>query len=285
MALQRKVGIVTDTTCSIPKELADHYEILQVPISIQFGQDSYREGEDITAEEFYEKLGRGDVPTTSQPAPGDFIAAYQRLVGKVQSIISIHVTGKSSGTVQAAALAGETLPDEDITVVDSGFTSMALGFMVLEAARRARCGCGKEEVLCAIEVTRDRIVPFMAVPTLEFLRKSGRVGTGMAVLGSLLAIKPILSMKDGLVTAVDRVRTYPKALNRLSELAETAARGHKVRLAVVYARVQDEARRYCQQVQRRLSVVDEPIVSEIGAALAVHGGPGMLGIIIQKVDD
>ncbi len=282
--MQRSIGIVTDTTCSIPKELIDRFGIVEVPINIQFGRHSYREGEDMTPDEFYEQLEKGDMPTTSQPAPGDFIAAYQRLADKVQSIISIHVTGRSSGTVQAARLASETMPHKEITVVDSGFTSMALGFMVLEAARHAMAGHSKEEVLAAIEGTRERIIPFMAVPTLEFLRKSGRVGTGMAVLGSLLAIKPILSMKDGLVTAVDRVRTYPKALHRLSELAEEAARGHKVRLAVVYARMQDEARQYCHRVQKRFHVVDEPIVSEIGAALAVHGGPGMMGIIIHKVD-
>ena len=274
---------MTDTTCSIPQEIARRLGIVQVPINIQFGQHSFREGTEITAEEFYRRLEKGEMPTTSQPAPGDFLAAYHQWVERVQSVISIHVTGKSSGTVQTAQLASSTMPGSDIQVVDSGFTSMALGFMVLEAARAALAGCSKEEVLQAIEATRERIFPFMVVPTLAFLRRSGRMGTGMAVLGSLLAIKPILTMKDGLVTAIDRVRTYPRAINRLTELAEESARGKQVRLAVVYARVQDEARHYCELLQKRLKVVEEPIVSEIGAALAVHGGPGMLGVMIQRL--
>lgn len=239
------------------------------------------EGIDLTTDDFYVRLGRGEQPITSQPAPGEFVRAYQAALARFKTVVSIHVTGKASGTVQAAGLARRSLPAADIEVVDSGLTSMALGFVVLEAARAAVTGCSKDEVLRAIADAKARVFPYIAVPTLTYLRRSGRVGAGMAVLGSLLNIKPILTMKDGLVTAVDRVRTYPKALARVTELLEETSRGRKVRLAVVYSKVHDEACRFAE-LERRLHVEDEPIVTEIGAALAVHGGPGMLGAVIYR---
>ncbi|HAI21237.1 MAG TPA: hypothetical protein DCM14_05005 [Clostridiales bacterium UBA8153] len=155
--------------------------------------------------------------------------------------------------------------------------------MVLQAARVALAGGSKDEVMRVIAEAKARVLPYIAVPTLTYLRRSGRVGAGVAVLGSLLNVKPILTMKDGLVTAVDRVRTYPKALARVTELLEQASRGRQVRLAVVYSKVYDEARRYCAELERKLHVEDEPIVTEIGAALAVHGGPGMLGAVIYRL--
>lgn len=277
------VGIVTDSTASLPRQLVKSLGIQEIPISIQFGHESFKEGVDISPDEFYHRLERGEQPITSQPPPGDFVQAYHWAVERFQSVISIHVTGKASGTVQSANLARQTFPDDDIEVVDSGFTSMALGFMVLEAARAAMAGCTKEEVLRVVSGARERISPYIAVPTLAYLRRSGRVGAGMAVLGSLLSIKPILTMKDGLVTAIDRVRTYPKAMSRVTELVEEAARGRKVRLAVIYSKVHDEARRFCADLQKRIHVVEEPIVTEMGAALAVHGGPGMLGAVTYRL--
>lgn len=281
--MKRAVGIVTDSTASLPRRLVEELGIREVPITIQFGQESFREGIDITTDDFYARLERGEQAVTSQPAPGEFARAYQEALDRFKTVISIHVTGKASGTVQSADLARRTLPDAEIEVIDSGLTSMALGFVVLQAARAAVAGGAKGEVLQAIADARARVLPYIAVPTLTHLRRSGRVGAGMAVLGSLLNVKPILTMKDGLVTAVDRVRTYPKALARVTELMEEASRGRKVRLAVVYSKVHDEARRFCTELERRLHVEDEPIITEIGAALAAHGGPGMLGAVIYRL--
>jgi DegV family protein with EDD domain len=280
--MDHPIRIVTDSTASLPRKLVESLGIVEVPISIQFGRDTYREGVDIDPETFYRRLEL-ELPTTSQPPPADFIHAYRGLVERVRTIISIHVTGKASGTVQSAHLARQTFPDSDIEVVDSGFTSMALGFMVLEAARAALAGASKDEVMRVITDARERISPYIAIPTLSFLRRSGRVGAGAAVVGSMLSIKPILTMRDGLVEAIERVRTYPRALARVAELTEEAARGRRVRLAVIYSRAQEEARRFCQDLQRRLHVVDEPIVTEMGAALAVHGGPGMIGAVTYRV--
>jgi len=278
-----RIGIVTDSSCSLPPEIVKQYEIVVVPVSIQIGDRSFSDGVDLSPNEFYARIESGSMVTTSQPSPGEFLKVYRALSERVNTIISIHVTGRASGTVQAAHLARQAVPSVDIEVVDSGFTTMALGFMAMESARAALLGWTKEEILRLIEDLKSRIHVFAALPTLTYLRRSGRVGAGQALIASVLSVKPILSMANGVLEVVDRVRTYPRALTRMIELAERAVGDHPVRLSVLYTKTREQALGFAGELERRLRCVGETIVTEMGTALAVHGGPGMLGVAVMKV--
>ncbi len=276
-----RVSIVVDSSASLPAYVAAQYGINVIPITIQRGNETYRDGIDLGYEQFYEMLEQQAPLKTSQPSPGEFIQMYRSLAKECESIISIHVTSKASGTVQAANLARAACDDLDIEVVDSETTSMSLGFLAIVAATAARLGKHKREILQAVEEAKKRIDVFVALPGLSQLRRSGKIGLGQSLIGSLLSVKPILTMRDGMLTVCERVRTYPKARERVADLiCEAAGRG-SVRLAVVYSKTLDEAQRLAEMLQLRLKV-SEVIMAEIGAALAVHGGPGMIGAAIMR---
>lgn len=274
----RDVVVVTDTSSSIDAATADSLGISLVPINIQFGSQTFRDGVDIDLDEFYRRLDGGELATTSQPSPGDFLSVYKRLAGTTRAIISVHVTGKASGTIQSARLAQESLPEVDIQIVDSGQTSMGLGFMAMEAARATLAGMRKDEILRIIEDARSRVNVFAALPTLKYLARSGRIGAGQALLASALSIKPILTMRDGLLEAVERVRTYPRALTRMADMAVEAASNGPVKVAVLHTRARQEAVVMLDRLRDRLNLSGEPMVMDMGVALASHGGPGMIGV-------
>ncbi len=277
------VKVITDSSAGLPQELARKFNISVVPISIQFGSETFRDGVDLDTRTFYAKL-RGDVlPKTSQPSPGEFARVYKEALREFSSIVSVHVTAKASGTVQSARLASDMFPEADITVVDSGLTSMGLGFLALAGARVAKLGRKRSEVLRAIEEARERIAVYVALPSLEFLRKSGKVGAGQALLASLLSINPILTMKDGLLQVAERARTFPRALGRILELVEGRVGRRPVRLAVLHADALTQAKEYCARVVRALNCVEAHVV-EIGPALAVHAGAGLLGMAVEVVE-
>lgn len=274
-------GIVVDSSASIPQYLAAKYGITVVPVTIQQGTRTYKDGQDLTTDQFYELLEQDPPLKTSQPSPGDFITAYKTLKSKVQSIISIHVTAKASGTCQSASLAKAALPDMDIEVVDSGTTSMALGFIVIAAACAARLGRTKQEILRAVEDAKKRVQVYVTLTTLTQLRRSGKIGAGLSLIGSLLSIRPVLTMREGMLEVCDRVRTYPRAFERVVELVTEAAGESTVKLAVIYSKTREEAQRLADVLQSRLRC-SEVLTCDIGAALAVHGGPGMVGAAIMK---
>lgn len=279
----REVAVVTDTSSSLTDHTAEQMGITLVPINIQFGRQTFRDGADMTHEEFYHRLIRGEMPKTSQPSPGEFLKVYQRLAEGFRSIVSIHVTGRASGTVQSAHLARQSLPEADISVVDSGLTSMGLGFMALEAARAAMSGATAAEILDLIEDIRPRLDVFAALPTLKYLLRSGRVGKGQGLLAEVLSIRPVLTMQSGLLEAAARVRTYPRALGRMTEMAVARARGEPVRLAVLYTQTLEEAQRFRMSIEGRFNLDGDLPMVEMGPALASHGGPGMMGLAMFRV--
>ncbi|MGE5573648.1 MAG: DegV family protein [Bacteroidota bacterium] len=281
-AMKRDIAIVTDSGTSLPEEIIEEYDIAVAPIGIQIGSDTYRDGIDITREEFYERLDGPEVPRTSQPAPAEFISIYRRLLERVKTIISIHITSTGSGTCQVANLAKASFPDADIEVVDSLSASMGTGFMVLAAAEAARCGRTKEEILRILAELRPRISAYAVINSVRHLLKSGRIHKGQALIASLLSIKPLISVKQGVVEVVDRVRTYQAALDRLVELTKEAARDSRVRVSVVHGNALADAKRLCERLGTTLNC-SEIILSDIGAPLAVHGGPGIVGVVIHPV--
>lgn len=278
----RSVAIVTDSAASVPPELAREVGLEIVPVGIQIDNQFFREGIDITPEEFYSQLERKGNITTSQPAPGDFLAVYNRLVGKAEEIISIHITSKQSGTVQLAQLLKEYIPIP-VTVVDSESASMGQGFLALAAARAALLGKSREEILEIIKRLKEKITVFVAVPTLKYLARSGKVSRVQAMLSSLLTIKPILGVKDGLVQAVDKKRSYGQALQRILTLVEERFPTDRLTIAVLHSNALEMAEELKQKVEERWRCA-QVFVAEMGASLAVHGGQGMLGIAVCAED-
>ncbi len=269
------VHIVTDSTCDIPHTLIDEMHITVVPLTITFGAESYRDGLDLDADEFYARLQEvKHLPTTSQPPPALFQHAFTHLASQGE-VVSIHLSHKFSGTVETArAVAREVAPDR-ISVVDSGSASMGLGLCVLAAARVARDGGSREACVAAAESVAGRLRIAVAFETLEYLRRGGRIGRATAFLGGLLRLKPILTVKDGEAFPVTRVRSRSKAIDELFALCEDPAGVSEV--AVLHTTTPEDAEALVERV--RAAVPGVLIhTGRFGPVLGVHGGPGMLGL-------
>lgn len=279
----QKVGIVTDSASGLYDYPLKDRLISVVPISICIGDKNYKDGVDLPVQEFYKKLTGKIMPKTSSPPPIDFVAAYRKMAEKVDSIISIHVTKDGSATCDAAYLAAKLSPGVDVTVYDSKAVSMGVGFMALEAEKYARNGLGKEEILEKLDSIRDGLKTVVAIPTLSYLQRSGRVRKGQAVLASLLCIKPVLEIKDGMLKVSDTVRTFQNALGKILDLASDSAGNIPVTIAVMHANVKEEAEKFAEKVKERLNTKNI-YVGEVGPALAIHGGPGMIGIVFYPKD-
>ena len=276
------IKVVTDSTADVPQELLERYDIRVVPINIQFGQETYQEGIDIDRPTFFRKLEEA-MPTTSQPSPGQFVEVYRQLAEEGHSIISLHVTSKHSGTYQSALLAKSMLPEADIEVFDTLSISMGTGYQVLAAARAAEEGRSIGEILRLLEGIRSRMHLYLTPATLKYLQKSGRVGKLAGVLASLLSIKPIIEVEDGLLEVSEKVRTRGKALDRLVELtAQAVGTTEPVKLAISHAEAHEEAEALRARLEETFNC-DEMHVVDLACSLTVHGGPGIIGIISYKV--
>ncbi|MBC8249295.1 MAG: DegV family protein [Anaerolineales bacterium] len=276
------IKIVTDSTADVPQELMERYDIRQVPINIQFGTETYQEGIEIDRPTFYRKLEEV-MPTSSQPSPGQLVEVYRPLAEDGHSIISIHVTSKHSGTYQSAVLAKSMLPEADIEVFDSLSISIGTGYQVLAAARAAEEGKSMGEIIQLLEGIRSRMYLYLTPATLKYLQKSGRVGKLAGSLASLLNVKPIIKVEDGLLEAFEKVRTRGKALDRLVELTEEAVgTTEPVKLGIPHAQIPAEAEKLKERLESTFNC-DEMIVVDLACSLTVHGGPGVIGIISYRV--
>ena len=213
-----KVALVTDSTADLPRPLRERLRIRTVPLYVNLGGKVYRDWEEITPEEIFQKVRQGKAfPTTSQPSPEDFLKAYQAALEEADHVLSIHISSKLSGTVQSAELAAQSFPGR-ITVFDSQAASLGIGMMALRAHELLAQGQGLEEVLKELgRIRQDHFVRF-SVATLEFLKRGGRIGGAQALLGTLLGIKPILTLKDGRVEAAGRARGERKAKEEILKL-------------------------------------------------------------------
>lgn len=275
--------IVTDSVSDLPPELVERFGIVVVPAVIRFGDETYLDGVEITHQELYRRMVEEDVvPKSSQPSPGQFLEAYKELAVQGASILSIHVTAKTSGVWQSASLARSMLPEADIEVIDSASISMGTGFIILEAAKAIEAGRSKGEILALIEEIKSRMNIYATVGTLKYLRLSGRVGHMQDLFASLLDIKPVITLREGVVIAVDKVRTRKRALDRVLELTKRAVGTEDpVNIAVMHTRVPQEALRFKRRVEESFNC-QELMLAEAGIALGVNGGPGVLGIIAYR---
>jgi DegV family protein with EDD domain len=274
------IRIVTDSTCDLPEELMSLHDIHVVPIHIQFGAETYRDGQTIDQPTFYRRVEQdGMLPKTSQPPPGDFVRMYQAIVGPADEILSIHVTGKLSGTFNSAQLAAEELADRiKVHVFDSWAGSAGLGFMCLDAARMAEAGKSVADILKRLEATRPQVNHLFILANLKFAEMSGRVNKLQSALASLLNVKPIVQVEGGLMEVADQVRTRKKAIERVISIARERVGEAKVNLAVIHAQAPDEAALVLDQARRALRV-GETFVHDLALSLAVHFGPGTLAVV------
>jgi len=269
------IRIVTDSTTSLPPELICQYGIKVVPYAIQFGGESYRDGIDITIEQFEAKWREeGTMPKTAIPSPGEFLEAYRAVARSGDTVISIHAGRRISGICGSAELAAAEVPDIDVAVVDSNITSMPLGYMVLEAAKAAQAGQGKREILSIIEEVKGRVGFFATSVELEFIKSSGRIVGAEETADSLLKVKPIIVFDDGIPKVVDKIRRQSAVLNRIVEMAKETAAGRAIKqAAIVHANVEEVALSFTEKVEKELAP-QSTMVTQLGATLTAHLGPG-----------
>ena len=275
------VKVITDSTADLPPALAEELGITVVPLNVHFGTEVYRDGVEITADEFYRRLVTASrLPTTSQPTPGDFLSAYDEMGQTTDEIISVHISAKLSGTMNSATQAREEYGGESrIEIIDSLQGSMGLGMLAIAAAEAARRGGSLDDVVTETRAAIPKVGFMGLVDTLEYLEKGGRIGKAQAFMGSLLRIKPLLTIRDGEAHPLERARTRAKGVDRMCELVQ--AEMPLKDLAVVYTTTPDEARALAQRLQSFLPQ-GEVILSQVGPVVGTYLGPGVLGVAFRK---
>ncbi len=271
------IKIVTDSTCDIDRETVDQFGISVVPAYVLFGEESFRQGVDINPTQFYARLQSSpQLPSTSQPTPGDFSAAMEPLVSAGDQVVCLTVARQLSGTYNSAAQAASQFDDGAVTVIDSGTASVGHMLQVIAAAEDAASGDATlDSVVSAAQIRAGRGYGFAMVDTLEYLQKGGRIGKAQAFMGSLLKVKPILKVADGEVLPVDRPRNLRRGLQRLEELVRE--QGQASKLAVAYTTDAGPA----QEMRDRLSDLADPdntYTLQVGSAIGTHIGPGAVAV-------
>jgi DegV family protein with EDD domain len=286
-----KVAVLTDSCASIPEAILQALNIQWVAYYIHRGQEVLRDLITIQREEFLRWLQNARaLPTTASPGPGDYLTAYKKLAEKEgkEEIVSIHMTSKGSGAYQAAkvaqSMAQEQLPGVRIEVIDSRNVSLCQGWMVIEAARAALADKSLEEIVDLVKgmIPITRMV--QTADTLKYLYMGGRIGRAQHLVGSLLNIKPLISMVDGVIVPLGTARSRTRAYQIMVDLVESAVgRMGQIKIAYVHANAQQEVEKLREMVEARLTCV-ETIVAELSPALAVHTGPGTSGLCYYPVE-
>nr|WP_273839860.1 DegV family protein [Halalkalibacter alkalisediminis] len=281
-----KVQIVTDSTADIPAELVEQLGITVVPLNVIFSDDEiYEDGVTLTSDQFYKKVEETKViPSTSQPTPYQFEEVYRSLLGNEDNkVLSIHLSSKLSGTFQAATIAKQSIGEENaIYVVDSKRASYAIGIMVVEIAKLAKEGKSFEECKARLDELLSTTTVFFMVDTLEYLQKNGRIGKASAIFGSMLKIKPILSLsKEGEVFPFEKQRGQKKALNRMIELLIEQYGSEPVHVGITHAVNEALANEMINRIKGEFDVKSD-VVSSIGAVIGAHVGPGTISIAMTK---
>lgn len=280
--MKEKIGIITDSTCDIPREFLNKLGIKVLPLRIVYQGREYRDGVDITAEAVYAHLEQ-EVPTTSLPSPQD--AESLLLSMKEQGythVLVIHLSSGLSGTGQMIGTVAEQIDGMTVKVIDSKSISMELGFIVMEAARAVQAKMNFEAVCNLVSSVRDRLSVYFVLSTLEYLKKGGRIGKVSGTIGELLQLKPIITVnKEGIYTTFAKVRGKKQALDRLVGIAKEHISKAASQIAVCYGGAQEEAAYIIKQIGQ-LANVKELITSSVSPVIGVHTGPGTVGFAVLE---
>ncbi|HHS96867.1 MAG TPA: DegV family protein [Chloroflexi bacterium] len=277
------VRVLTDTTASIPEELVEELGIELVPYYVHKGLETLRDSMDIDPDEFARYLETTDrLPTTSNPSPGDYLKGLKRLAEKTKEIVALTMTSKGSGGYQscraAVEMLREQLPDIRVEVIDTLQVAMAQGWAAIEAARAALSGKGLKEVVERAREVAHKATMIQTADTLRYLYMGGRIGRAQHLVGSLLNIKPIIGMEDGVIVALGTARSLSKAYRKIVDLmAQKVGEGARIKLALTHVAALDRLEELRERVLRRFECV-EVLVSPLAPALAVHSGPGTVGV-------
>lgn len=280
-----KIAVVTDSTAYIPKNLMQQYNIQVVPNIVIWGGKSFRDGVDMQPSEFFDRLKvDAEHPTTSVASLGDMQEVYSKALAGMEGVVGMHVSGKLSNTFKIAQEAANMVNGSAIRIVDSEVTSMALGFVVLAAARAAADGKSLAEVAQVAQNAVPHVGVVLTVETLKYLQRGGRIGAAQAFVGGLLDMKPVLEVRDGVVQPLERVRSKKKAAARLVDLVTTRLAGKSnIRLAAIHASAEGEAREILEAAKAKLgSAVVEALVADVSPTVAVHTGPGTIGLAYSE---
>mgnify|MGYP001423783036 CR=1 FL=1 len=272
------VRVVTDSTSDLPHDLARSLDITIVSLNVHFGSEVFKDGVDLDADEFYRRLmSGGELPKTSQPSVGEFMETYQGLGSDSDGIVSVHISSKLSGTYNAAVQAkGEVDVGGPIEVIDTYQASMGVGMVAVSAAKAAREGADLEEVTRVAGQSVERSQCISLFDTLEYLQKGGRIGKARAVVGTVLGIKPLISVRDGEVHELGKERTRSRGIARLEQVAREFAPLEE--LSVMHSTSPEDAQMLARNLSELLPEGKEPLIARYGPVIGTYAGPGALGL-------
>jgi DegV family protein with EDD domain len=279
-----KTAIITDSTSDIPKDIVKKLNITVVPLTVIFEKESFLDdGKDITIGDFYKKIRSvKKLPTTTQPTPKDFIKLYSDILKDHDSVISIHISKKMSGTINSAELAKKELPGKDIEIIDTGYVHLPLGFIAMKAGQLAKEGKSKQEILKSVYDLQSKIKVLIIPSTLEYLKKGGRIGKAKGLIASILEIKPILTLHDGEVSQFKTTRRWNQAK---SELIQSMKNMVKNPQNLIVSIGDSDAKEDAAEMEERIKAEFHPkkiYRVDIGVVVGTHLGPGGLGITFYE---
>ncbi|AJE85683.1 hypothetical protein SLNWT_5307 [Streptomyces albus] len=280
--MSRHVAIVTDSTAYLPQPAMERHGITSVPLTVVLGDQALEEGTEISARSLAEALQKRRSVTTSRPSPRQFAETYRTLAEQgADGIVSLHLSSEFSGTYDAAVLAAREAP-VPVEVVDTGMVAMALGFCALAAAETAESGGSAEDAVAAARARAEVTSAYFYVDTLDYLRRGGRIGAAQALFGSALAVKPLLQLHEGRIESLEKVRTASRALARLEEIVTERTGRNPVDIAVHHLAAPERAATLAARLRERVTGLGELHVSEVGAVIGAHTGPGLLGVVVSS---
>ena len=276
------IRVVTDSTSDLPRDVADEFGIAVISQKVIFGEEELRENIDISGDEFYRRVSSSpNLPTTSQASAGEFKDLYESVADGADGIVSVHVSAALSGTVDSAR-SGADQADIGcgVEVVDSKMASMGIGLIAIAAARVAQAGGNLQEVIDAAQNAVSRCETYVLLDTLEYLQKGGRIGKAQAMVATLLSIKPMIILREGIVDELGKERTHKKGVAKLRRTTEEF--GPLEDLSVNYTTTPDEASSFAAEMQHLLPEGKQPFTAQIGPAVGTYTGPKALGISLLR---
>lgn len=277
-----KTAVVTDSTAYLPKDVAENLHINIIPLHVTFGDESYREEIELSAEQFYEEVKVKELPKTSQPAIGEFVMLFEKLRQDYDAVVCIHLSSGISGTYQSSITAGKMVEGIDVFSFDSEISCMAQGFYAIEAAKMALQEQIPQEILARLEVMKTSMDAYFMVDDLSHLQRGGRLSGTQAFIGGLLQVKPLLHFENKVIVPFEKVRTRKKAMKRIAELLhEDVKGGEPFQAAIIHANREQEAITWQAELQDQFPNVEFQI-SYFGAVIGTHLGEGAMGLTWVK---